>query len=123
MTDNKYTADVVLNIQGKDYKLSFPWEAISQMKSDHEDYQDEMIKAIDGHDPKRLAYFVTIGLAKNHPGKLTAEDIFKASPPLEIVERAIHDALAYAFYGPTGKPVEMQKKKMNRIQKQISKLI
>ena len=102
---NPYKGDVDLDIGGKRHTIRFDWQAISELKANHG--PDILKTMIADPDPKLLAPITALALQAHHQG-MTAEDVYKASPPIFPLIRALDQSLAFAYFGYEG--VEESKK-------------
>ena len=105
---NKYTAEVVIDMAGGKYTLSFDWSARAAFKSKYND--DEVIsRALSkgADEPQILADLVAACLKKHHP-EITPEFIFNNSPPIIPLSTALQNVILYSLWGPDGPPSEQQ---------------
>lgn len=96
MVDNKYTAEVIINLNGKDYKLCYDWAAIGAMQTAFGDRIVDNVSVTS--KPEDISKMLAIGLNKNHP-EITAADVFKMSPPIFHAVKKIDLALRYTYFG------------------------
>lgn len=96
---NKYTGEVSIKLDGRDYVLVYDWTAISAMHSKFsDDLEGGLMNIAKIHCPFKLAEIMAIGLALKHP-EMTAEKIVKLSPPFVMLKKPIDAAIAVAYFG------------------------
>lgn len=101
--DNKYTAEVSIEISGKKHTIVYDWDALATLRSEYKpDIVHDLFKY---QKPDLLAEILAIGLKRHHP-QMTAKKIKDASPPFIATVDAIDRALTYAYFGADGPPKE-----------------
>lgn len=104
MTKNAYTGDVpVAMADGTTRTMRFDFEALAACRTELGD--EQALKIVFGGDVRALATLALIGFRRHHPEMTLAElqDIF---PPVVPLQRAIEQALSFAYFGPDGPPAE-----------------
>lgn len=99
--ENKYTGEVVLDIQGKPHKIFFDWAALAALKTKIN--VDEIPKILKSQDPEQIAIILACGLQRHHP-HMTVKKILEISPPFITTVVALDTALAYAYFGAGERP-------------------
>lgn len=100
---NKYAGEQSLEINGKDYALVFNWKAIARAQSELGTAVIAKVGTIGALSPVEVAKLLAIGFEAKHP-ELTAERLIELSPPIVPALLAVDKAIAYAYFGPEGKP-------------------
>lgn len=117
--DNKYTGEVILDIQGKPHTLVFDWSALALLKSKFT--VDEIARILKTQEPENVAFMLHCALKKHHP-EMTPEKILNISPPFVTTLQALDTAITYAYFGPRdakdvaaeAEPADTKKKKKSK---------
>lgn len=99
-TASAYTGEVPIATGQGSYTLCFDWRALAAVRTQ---FGGDPFALLRGDDPAVLAALVAIGLRRHH-GEMTAEAVLDLGLPLLPTQRALGEALIYAYYGPEGVP-------------------
>lgn len=98
MADNKYTAEVAIDIGGKPHVMEFDWRAVAQV---HSECGADVLRNIFSVSPETIAKIILAGLKKHHP-EVTLDMVMSASlpyiPTLTLLDRAI----TFFYFGADG---------------------
>jgi hypothetical protein len=100
---NKYTGEVPIEIDGRDYTLVFTNRAVADLETELGQAWAQEVR--DGMGTEVLVRIVAIGLRHRHP-EMTADAVMASSMPRVPATLALFQALRYAAWGPNGPPAE-----------------
>lgn len=109
---------VDIELDGKLYKLQYPYSAIDQIEAKYEMVAGQALAKIDD-GINDMVFFLFVGLQTHHP-EITEKKINLISPPIFDVKDKVGQALALAYAGPIQKEEKPQKQKAKPPEKKPS---
>lgn len=97
---NKYTGEVPLKINGKQYTLIFDMGAIAFIQT--ECGQEALDEFMQLKDARKIAFMIIGGLQRLHKDELTVDDILKSDLGLVPAKAAIDMGITFAYFGAEG---------------------